>query len=117
MVVGRLLMVLHEEEAFHLFCQLIEVYMPKENYQMMFGARVDTLVVQHLLRERLPKVISYLEDELMYDVSLNVTQWFSCLFCYNFNFEVLFRLWDVYFIKGEKTLFRFALAIFYLQQN
>ena len=84
---------------------------------MMLGARVDTMVLQHLLRERLPKLLSFLEDEMNYYIEQDVTQWFSCLFCYNFNYEVIFRLWDVYFIKGDKALFRFALAIFYILQH
>lgn len=41
-------------------------------------------------------------------------QWFTCLFAYNFNVEVLVRLWDVIFIKGDKMLFSISLAIFHL---
>ena len=41
-------------------------------------------------------------------------QWFTCLFAYNFNVEVLVRLWDVILIKGDKMLFSISLAIFHL---
>lgn len=40
---------------------------------MMLGARVDTLVMTQLLKERLPKLMSYLDEELMYDPALDLT--------------------------------------------
>jgi hypothetical protein len=41
-------------------------------------------------------------------------QWFTCLFSYNFNFDVLQRLWDILFIKGSKIIFCISLAIYHL---
>ena len=48
---------------------------------------------------------------------MTTLQWFTCLFAYNFNFEVLQRLWDLIFIKGNKIMFRIALAIFHLLEQ
>jgi TBC1 domain family member 10 len=56
-------------------------------------------------------------EEIMYEPSMNTMQWFTCLFCYNFNFEVVSRLWDVYFLKGDRILFRISLAIFHLLER
>lgn len=43
---------------------------------------------------------------------MTTLQWFTCLFAYNFDFEVLQRLWDVIFIRGNRALFSICLAIF-----
>ena len=48
---------------------------------------------------------------------MTTLQWFTCLFAYNFNFEVLQRLWDLIFLKGNKIMFRIALAIFHLLEH
>lgn len=39
-------------------------------------------------------------DNTGFDPAIVTLQWFTCLFAYNFNFDVLVRLWDVYFLKG-----------------
>lgn len=79
----------------------------------MLGARVDQLVVTQLLKEKMPKLLQHME-KCYFDPSMITLQWFSCLFSYNFNFEVLQRLWDVFFLKGDKVLFRISLAIYHL---
>jgi len=50
-------------------------------------------------------------------VSMVTLQWFTTLFSYSFNFEVIQRLWDLVFIKGSKILFRISLAIFHLMEE
>lgn len=49
--------------------------------------------------------------------SMVTLQWFTTLFSYSFNFDVLVRLWDLVFIKGNKILFRISLAIFHLMED
>ncbi len=49
--------------------------------------------------------------------SMVTLQWFTTLFSYSFNFDVLQRLWDLFFIKGSKILFRISLAIFHLMED
>lgn len=39
------------------------------------------------------------------------------LFTYSFNSEVVQRLWDLIFIKGNKILFRISLAIYHLMEE
>ena len=79
----------------------------------MVGARVDQKIVQKLIQERMPKLYRHFE-ECFYDPSMTTLQWFTCLFSYNFNFDVLKRLWDLFFLKGNKILFRISLAIFHI---
>ena len=42
---------------------------------------------------------------------LYATQWFITLFSYNFPFEVVLRIWDVFMFEGPKIIFRVALAL------
>lgn len=55
-------------------------------------------------------------DKCSFDPSMLTLQWFTCLFSYSFNAELLIKLWDVFLIKGHKMLFRITLAIFHLLQ-
>ena len=49
--------------------------------------------------------------------SMATLQWFTTIFTYSFNFDVLQRLWDLFFIKGDKVMFRISLAIFHLMEE
>lgn len=69
--------------------------------------------MRELMKERMPQLMAHFEA-CDFDPGMLCLQWFSCLFAYNFNAEVLARLWDVIFIKGDKMLFRISLAIFHL---
>lgn len=37
-----------------------------------------------------------------------------CLFANNFSFIVISRIWDLFFLKGSKILFRISLAILHV---
>lgn len=45
------------------------------------------------------------------------SQWFLTLFAVNFSFDVLMRIWDVYLLKGEKMIYRVAIAILLKNEN
>lgn len=44
--------------------------------------------------------------------SIIVVPWFRTLFSAQLDFEVLFKLWDVLFLKGEIVIFRIAIVVF-----
>lgn len=79
----------------------------------MVGALVDQLVVTELLKRRIPLLMEHFK-RCNFDPGMLTLQWFTCLFSYNFNAEIIVRLWDVFIIKGAKILFRISLAIFHL---
>ena len=81
----------------------------------MVGARVDQIIVTELLKQKMLKLGSHF-DKNIFDPGMVTLQWFTCLFSYNFNFDIIVRLWDLFFIKGDKILFRISLAIFHLLQ-
>ena len=82
----------------------------------MVGARVDQQIMEQLIAEKFPRLAAHFQ-ECFYQPSMTTLQWFTCLFAYNFNFEVLQRLWDLIFLKGNKIMFRIALAIFHLLEQ
>ena len=45
------------------------------------------------------------------------SQWFLTLFAINFPFEILERIWDIYLLEGEKTIYRFGVAILVLHED
>ena len=94
-----------------MLCQIVECIMPIDYFQLMVGARVDQKIVEQLLRDRMPKLSKHF-DQCQFEPSICTLQWFTCLFAYNFQFEVLQKMWDVIFIKGTKMLFSITLAIF-----
>lgn len=49
-IVGRLLQVMTEEEAFWTFSHVIETLMPLDYYQNMVGARVDQKIIEILFK-------------------------------------------------------------------
>ena len=82
----------------------------------MLGARVDQKIIEILIAEHFPNLQAHFEENF-YMASMVTLQWFTTLFSYSFNFDVLKRLWDLFFIKGSKILFRISLAIFHLMED
>lgn len=39
-----------------------------------------------------------------------------CLFANNFSYNVISRIWDLFFLKGSKILFRISLAILHVMK-
>jgi hypothetical protein len=81
----------------------------------MVGARVDQVIVTQLIKQKMVKLGVHFE-KCAFDPGMVTLQWFTCLFSYNFNYDIVLRLWDMFFIKGDKILFRISLAIFHLLQ-
>ena len=98
-MVGRLLQVMTEEEAFWTFTNIIESMMPIDYYANMQGALVDQRIVEALLQRELPDLHAHFEANF-FKVEMSCLQWFTCLFSYNFNLDVVVRLWDLIFLKG-----------------
>jgi len=72
--------------------------------------------LQRLLKADMPRLWEHLRKEHV-DATMFASQWFMTIFTYNFSFEVVVRIWDVFLYEGTKMLFRVALAILKLQQD
>lgn len=45
------------------------------------------------------------------------SHWFLTQYALNFPFETFVRIWDIYFYEGEKTIYRFGIAILLLNEE
>ena len=82
----------------------------------MLGAKIDQLVMTSIIEQRFPKIMKHLND-MQFDPSIVMLRWFTCIFAYSFDADVMLRLWDAFFLKGEKILFRVTCGIFDLLQT
>ena len=48
---------------------------------------------------------------------LYATQWFMTIFSTNLPLELTLRIWDIFFIEGQKILFRIGLAIMKINEK
>lgn len=64
-------------------------------------------------------LLFYMDDEESNNVgpTMYASQWFMTIFSYNFPFEVVVRIWDIFLYEGKKTLFQVALAVLESQQD
>jgi hypothetical protein len=109
-MIGRLLELMTEEEAFWTFAMIVESFLPIDYYSNIFGALIDQQIFSTLLEQRLPKLDRKLK-ELELDISMFTMQWFACLFSYNVPQKTLRKFWDLIFVCGRKMLFRFSLSL------
>lgn len=116
-IVGLLLGYLGEEESFWVLrtlmqespWKLAELYRPG-----MRGAQLLLFQFEELLAYFLPDVSSHLKRECI-EPSMYATQWFITIFAYNFPFDIVVRVWDVFLHEGWKIVFRVAVTI--IKQN
>ncbi|KAJ0411616.1 hypothetical protein ATCC90586_004085 [Pythium insidiosum] len=73
-------------------------------------------IFERLLRQLMPQLAAHLDNEGMHP-TMYLTQWFVTLFTYNFPFEFVTRVWDVFLNEGWKVIFRVALALMKLSQK
>jgi len=76
----------------------------------MTQLRADTLVLDGLLRERLPPTHKALHTQ-RFDLLFVSSKWFLCLFSTVLEGEALRRVWDVVICDGIEAVFRIAIAL------
>eukprot|EP00516_Mucochytrium_quahogii_P003961 CAMPEP_0203758240 /NCGR_PEP_ID=MMETSP0098-20131031/10996_1 /ASSEMBLY_ACC=CAM_ASM_000208 /TAXON_ID=96639 /ORGANISM=" , Strain NY0313808BC1" /LENGTH=495 /DNA_ID=CAMNT_0050650551 /DNA_START=133 /DNA_END=1617 /DNA_ORIENTATION=- len=116
-IVGLLLGYLTEENVFCLFqtCMLCEPWNMSELYKPgMPGSQLLLHQFETLLKIHIPDVAAHLDRELIVP-SMYATQWFITVFTYNFPFDVVVRVWDVFLLEGWPIVFQVAIAI--MKQN
>lgn len=112
-VVGLLLGYIPEEDSFWVLRRLMlespwkmaELYKPG-----MPGAQLLLFQFEALLDEFVGDVAEHLRKESIVP-SMYATQWFITVFAYNFPFDVVVRIWDVFLHEGWEIVFRVAIAI------
>ncbi|KJP85036.1 hypothetical protein AK88_05341 [Plasmodium fragile] len=117
------LIFLKEELAFWSIVQLIDSDYSHEKINIsdyynheMRGLRRDIIVIEELIRTKLPDVHLRLK-EFDVDLSWICSEWLLCLFCTAFPITTTLRIWDCLFYEGDKIIFRIALALFKMNQE
>jgi hypothetical protein len=111
-IVGKLLLIMeNEEETFWVFTQIAENYLPLDFYLKFTGVRTDTEIVKKIINLTLPFVKN---DEIIeLCISNLITKCFISLFSQSFNDDILYTVWDAFFIYGNIILYKAFIWVVY----
>lgn len=109
-VVAVLLIFMSEEQAFWSLCNLCDLYVPGYYSKTMYGTLLDQRVFESFVESKMPVMWNHIAK---YDIQLSVVSlpWFLSLFFIAMPLQFAFRIMDIFFVNGPKTLFQVALAI------
>lgn len=109
-VAAALLIYMSEEQAFWCLSTVCDIMLPGYYSKTMYGTLLDQKVFEALVQKTMPILWDHLSK---YDVQLSVVSlpWFLSLFINSMPLVFAFRIMDVFFLEGPKTLFQVALAI------
>jgi len=113
-IAALLLTLMTEEDAFWSLTALLD---QNGKYQLR-GLYLDGLPLlinryyqlSGLLHQFIPRVWSHLESQQI-KPALYGSKWFITIFCYEFPFEFVYRIWDCFLSEGIKLVFRVCLAM------
>ncbi|XGW10180.1 hypothetical protein V3C99_012010 [Haemonchus contortus] len=104
------LLYLDEEDAFWFLIAFTELQPPNYYASNLIGAVADQKVLRDLVTEKLPRFAAHLR-QFEVDLSLFALSWFLTCFVDVMPHQIYLPIFDVFLYEGNKTLFRFALAI------
>lgn len=109
-VVAGLLIFMTEEQAFWCLSNICDVYVPGYYSKTMYGTLLDQKVFEAFVQEKMPVLWDHI---VKYDIQMSVVSlpWFLSLFFTSMPLEYAFRIMDIFFMYGSKTLFQVSLAI------
>jgi len=113
LIVGRFLKIMNEEESFWMLVMVLENYLPIDYYLNIQGIITDNNILLELIKEKFPKLYNR-SMEMDFQLSNVTFQWLCSLFSYNFSYHIVSQIWDQFFLKGQKIIFRIALSIFHV---
>jgi len=106
------LMYCQEENAFWL---LVAVLSDEGKYKLRGSFSQDLWLTQqrcaqleNLVEQLLPRLYEHFQEEKV-NPFLYSSKWFMTIFTYNFPFEAVVRIWDVFLNEGVKIIFRVGL--------
>ncbi|XP_001626296.3 TBC1 domain family member 2B isoform X2 [Nematostella vectensis] len=116
-LVAIAMLILKEEEAFWCLVAIVEHIMPKDYFsRTLLAAQADQRVLRDLLMEKLPRLYTHFEN-VRVDLSLITFNWFLTVFIDSFPIQTILRVWDTFLYEGNKVLFRYALAVFKMNEE
>ena len=113
-IAGKLLyVVVDEEKTFWIFTQIIEKYLPGDFYLLFYGVRKDMKVIEKIIK----KELQFLDMNIELCISNLISKCFISLFAQNIPDQILFIIWDAFFIYGEIILYRAFIWMAYLHYD
>ena len=112
-LVARLLLVMEdEEETFWIFVQIIEQILPIINYQELTGVIIETTLIETLISYYLPELNNFLKKK-DFTISLSnfIHKWIVCLFSQTLQPEMIYTLYDFFFIDGFIIMIKTSIFI------
>ena len=106
-----------EESSFFMLDSLIKKYELEGFFLPNFPELKRAFYIYlNLLKKFIPKVYELLKKEGVIP-SMYATEWFICIFSRNLEFNVLVRVFDVFFLEGYKIVYRIALGILKINEK
>lgn len=106
-----------EENSFWMLYCIFNKYKLEEVYLKDFpGLRKRFYIFLKLVEKFMPKIFQKLIEKEAYP-TMYASQWFFTLFTNCLPFEICVRIFDCYFLEGEKIIYRVALAILKLNEE
>ena len=101
-LVARLLLVIeNEEEVFWIFVQILENILSLLNYQELTGVIIETTLIETLMSYYLPELSQFLKKkDFSMSLSNFIHKWIVCLFSQSLKPEMIYTLYDFFFIDG-----------------
>jgi hypothetical protein len=110
-IVGTLLQQIgNEEKVFWMLAMLIETILPIDYYCSITGVMTDFKVFCELTKEIHPELYTHMCKNKA-EASSFAFQWFICIFTISLSKAAIYRIWDILFLKGNKTVFIVGLVI------
>jgi len=116
-IAGGLLLIMRESDAFLMLCFIVEHFFPEYWTQSMGGVQTDLVVIEHLLKKKIPKLAAHCAS-IGADIGLLTTSWIMGLFLTLVPFPTALRLWDFIFTRGSEAIILITYAlILYLSDD
>ncbi len=112
-LVARLLLIMvDEEKVFWIFVQIIESFLSLYNYQELTGIIVETTLIETLISYYMPELNKFLtEKEFTITTSNFIHKWVVCLFSQTLKPDMVYTLYDFFFIDGFISIIKNTLFI------
>lgn len=106
-IVGKILKVVSDEEnVFWIFVQILENILPINYYYNSVGIIIDNSIFVEQLKindkDLMDHFVKYNFELLVKNI---LYKWLICLFSQNIKDDLLFLIWDIFFIEGTPILF------------
>lgn len=109
-VAAALLIYMSEEQAFWCLSTVCDTMLPGYYSKTMYGTLLDQKVFEAIVQKTMPTLWDHLAKSDM-QLSVVTLPWFMSLFINSMPLTFAFRIMDVFFLEGPKTLFQVGLAI------